>query len=297
MKAEQIQDRGNPTGHGDPNDWAKYVVDQGWENYTDENHETWAILYERQNEIIQGRACDEYFQGVKDLNLEVGQIPKFDDINQKLKPLTGWEVVAVEGLIPDLPFYKLLADRKFPSGNFIREKSQIDYIEEPDIFHDVFGHVPLLSNPVFADYVQAFGEGGLKAHKHNMIANLSRLYWYTVEFGLINTPDGLRICGAGILSSPGETVFALESDSPNRIGFDLRRIMQTDYRVDDYQQTYFVVESFEQLFNETYADFTPIYEDLAKSQEKYDLTTILPSDNVITKGTQEYAKARDAQKS
>jgi len=296
MKAEFIQELGNPTGMGNPEDWPKYIVDQGWDNYTAENHETWKTLYERQSEIIQGRACDEYFRGVEALKLDEDQIPAFEKINERLKPMTGWEVVAVEGLIPDLPFYKLLANRKFPSGNFIRKQSQLDYIEEPDVFHDVFGHVPLLSDPVFADYVQAFGEGGLRALKHGTTANLSRLYWYTVEFGLMETAAGLRIYGAGILSSPGETVFSLESDSPNRIRFDLRRIMQTKYRVDDYQQVYFVINSMQQLFDETYADFGPIYDELNESQDEYDLTTILPTDNVITEGTQEYAKKRDAEK-
>jgi phenylalanine-4-hydroxylase len=296
MKAEYIQEHGNPTGHGHPDDWHKYVVDQGWANYTAENHETWKILYERQNKIIKNRACDEYFEGVKALDMNPKEIPDFRDLNKKLKPLTGWEIVAVEGLIPDLPFFKLLSERKFPSGNFIRAKSQLDYIQEPDVFHDVFGHVPLLANPIFADYVEAFGKGGLRAHSYGTITNLSRLYWYTVEFGLIETAKGLRIYGAGILSSPGETVFALEDPSPNRIRFDLKRIMQTDYRVDDYQQAYFAIDSFKQLFEETYADFGPIYDELKASQNKYGLTEIVPTDNVITKGTQAYATTRDAAK-
>ncbi len=293
MKAEHVQESGNPTGQGHPDDWPKYVVDQGWSAYSPENHETWKILYSRQREIIKGRACDEYFEGVAALDMDATQIPDFNVLNEKLKPLTGWEIVAVEGLIPDLPFFKLLSERKFPAGNFIRSKAQLDYIQEPDVFHDVFGHVPLLANPVFGDYVQAFGEGGLRAHSLGVTTNLSRLYWYTVEFGLMETPKGLRIYGAGILSSPGETVFALEDPSPNRIRFDLKRIMRTNYRVDDYQQVYFAINSFKQLFEETYADFGPVYEQLKADSIEYGLTDIAPGDDLITKGTQAYAKARD----
>lgn len=294
MKAKFVQDMGNPTGHGNPDDWEQYVVDQNWSEYSAENHEVWGTLYERQSEIIKGRACDEYFKGVKDLGIDKDQIPKFDEINAVLKEKTGWEVVPVAGLIPDLPFFKMLSMRKFPAGNFIRAKAQIDYIEEPDLFHDVFGHVPLLSDPVFADYVEAFGKGGLRAHEFGTITNLSRLYWYTVEFGLVNTDEGMRIYGAGILSSPGETVFALEDPSPNRIKFDLKRVMQSNYRVDDYQQLYFVVDSIKQLFDETYADFETLYEELKADDREYGLTDIADNDDVITRGTQEYAQSKDA---
>jgi phenylalanine-4-hydroxylase len=283
---------GNPTGNGDPNDWAQYIVDQGWQGYTAEEHETWKLLYERQFKIMPGRACDEFFEGIKALDIDKTQIPDFKDLSKKLKALTGWEVVAVEGLIPNLPFFKLLSERKFPAGNFIRKRSQLDYIEEPDVFHDVFGHVPLLANPVFADYLQDYGKGGLRAGDFGTIDNLSRLYWFTVEFGLMQTAKGMRIYGAGILSSPGETVFALEDPSPNRLGFDLKRVMKTLYRVDDYQQTYFVIDSIEKLFKETYADFAPLYKELSADKITYGLDEIIPQDKVITKGTQAYAKAK-----
>ncbi len=166
-------------------------------------------------------------------------------MNRTLKAATGWEVVAVPGLIPDLAFFRLLADRKFPAGFWIRKPEQIDYIEEPDIFHDVFGHVPLIMQPIYADYLEAYGKAGLVAAEHGALKRLARLYWYTVEFGLAQTPDGLRIVGAGIASSPSETVFALESPSPNRIGFDLGRVMRTLYRIDDFQETYFVLDGVE----------------------------------------------------
>lgn len=283
---------GNPTGNGDPDAYMSYIVDQNWKDYTPEEHETWKLLYERQFNIMPGRACDEFFAGIKALDIDKTQIPDFKDLSKKLKVLTGWEVVAVEGLIPNLPFFKLLSERKFPAGNFIRRRDQMDYIEEPDVFHDVFGHVPLLANPVFADYLEDYGRGGLRAGDFGTIDNLARLYWFTVEFGLMKTAKGLRIYGAGILSSPGETVFALEDPSPNRIAFDLKRVMQTLYRVDDYQQTYFVIESIEKLFKETYTDFMPLYKELSSDKTAYGLDEIAPGDTVITKGTQGYAKGK-----
>ncbi len=181
------------------------------------------------------------------------QIPRFDELNQILRAATGWTLVGVEGLLPELDFFDHLANRRFPVTWWIRRPEQIDYIAEPDLFHDLFGHVPLLMNPVFADFMQAYGRGGVKAHGigPEALQNLTRLYWYTVEFGLINTPHGLRIYGAGIVSSKGESLHSLESAAPNRIGFDLARIMQTRYRIDTFQKTYFVIDSFEQLMQAT----------------------------------------------
>ena len=161
-------------------------------------------------------------------------------------PGTGWRVVAVPGLVPDDVFFEHLAHRRFVAGRFIRKPEQLDYLQEPDVFHDLFGHVPLLSDPVFADYMQAYGLGGLKALRLNALEKLARLYWYTVEFGLIAEPGGLRLYGAGILSSFGESQFALDDPSPHRIKFDLMRVMRTRYRIDDYQQNYFVIDNFEE---------------------------------------------------
>lgn len=292
MKAEVIQDTGNPTGHGRPEDWPKYIKDQDWKKYSAEDHNVWKTLFARQKEIVKGRACKEYLDGIHALEMDENQIPDFKEASKLLKAKTGWEVVAVAGLIPDLPFFQLLAERKFPAGDFIRKSNQLDYIEEPDVFHDFFGHVPLLANPVFADYMEAYGKGGLKAHKHGCITNLARLYWYTVEFGLIKQNDDLRIYGAGILSSPGETVFAKESASPNRIGFDLKRIMQTNYRVDDYQQSYFVIDNFDQLFEQTYADFSSLYEEIKADKTQYAPHDLAPTDKVMTHGTQDYANGK-----
>lgn len=287
---------GNPMGSGEHEDYSSYIIDQGWRNYTAEDHGTWRILYNRQRELLKGRACPEFTDNMDKLGIDDSEIPDFTKLSATLKALTGWEVVAVPGLIPDLPFFKMLSERKFPAGHFIRKRHQLDYIEEPDIFHDVFGHVPLLAHPVFADYLEAYGKGGLRAHQFGTINNLARLYWYTVEFGLIRSAEGLRIYGAGILSSSGESVFSLDDPSPNRIGFDLKRVMRTNYRVDDYQQTYFVIDNFEQLFQQTYQDFAGLYDELKLHPRQIAPDEVLPEDDVITQGTQAYACAQDLKK-
>jgi phenylalanine-4-hydroxylase len=244
---------------GSAPDW---TIDQGWSSYGDDEHRRWTALYERQMEILPGRACDAFMQGLDRLDLHGAGIPDFKRLNEGLSALTGWTIVAVPGLVPDAVFFDHLANRRFPAGNFIRTQEQFDYISEPDVFHDVFGHVPLLADPVFGDYMQAYGKGGLRALGLHSLDELARLYWYTVEFGLMNTSAGVRIYGAGILSSPGESVFALSDPKPNRLGFDLTRVMRTLYKIDDFQETYFVIDSFAQLFEATQQDFGPIYEGL-----------------------------------
>jgi phenylalanine-4-hydroxylase len=239
------------------------MIDQRWESYTAEEHATWRTLYERQTRLLPGRACDEFVDGMKRLPIGPEQIPDFRRLSEVLSRTTGWTVVAVPGLVADEVFFEHLAGRRFPAGQFIRKPHQLDYIEEPDVFHDVFGHVPLLVHPVFGDYMQAYGEGGLKALGLGALTNLARLYWYTVEFGLIRTPAGLRIYGSGIVSSKGESIYALEDPRPKRIGFDLMRIMRTRYRIDDFQECYFVIDSFDELIEATRPDFTPYYRDLA----------------------------------
>jgi phenylalanine-4-hydroxylase len=240
-------------------DW---TIDQNWAAYSADEHARWTTLYERQMGILPGRACDAFMQGLDRLDLHGEGIPDFRRLNKGLSALTGWNIVAVPGLIPDAVFFDHLANRRFPAGNFIRTQEQFDYISEPDVFHDVFGHVPLLADPVFGDYMQAYGVGGLRALGLHSLDALARLYWYTVEFGLMATPQGPRIYGAGILSSPGESVFALSDPSPNRLGFDLKRVMRTLYKIDDFQVTYFVIDGFDQLFAATQQDFGPIYEGL-----------------------------------
>ena len=268
-----------------------HTIDQCWDRYSREEHEVWNTLYERQMKVLKGRAAPEHFKGLELLNLNDGGIPDFEKTNKELRKLTGWEVVPVHGLIPNEVFFNHLANRRFVAGRFIRDKEKLDYLEEPDIFHDVFGHVPLLTQPVFADYMQAYGEGGFKAMKHDMIENLTRLYWYTVEFGLINSAEGLRIYGAGIVSSQSESKFCLEGRSPNRIHFDLERVMRTDYRYDDFQQTYFVIDSYDELMEATAnVDFDPIYERI-KPKPDFKAREVLSSDKVYHEGTQEYADA------
>ncbi|APO95961.1 phenylalanine 4-monooxygenase [Xanthomonas vesicatoria] len=264
------------------------VVDQPWDGYSDDDHATWGTLYRRQRALLVGRACDEFLQAQDAMGMDDSQIPRFDALNAVLQAATGWTLVGVEGLLPELDFFDHLANKRFPVTWWIRRPDQIDYIAEPDLFHDLFGHVPLLMNPLFADFMQAYGRGGVKAHGigPDALQNLTRLYWYTVEFGLIATPQGLRIYGAGIVSSKGESLYSLESPAPNRIGFDLQRIMRTRYRIDSFQKTYFVIDSFAQLMEATSPDFTPIYAALAQ-QAQVPAGDVLGSDAVIQRGTGE----------
>lgn len=258
---------------------ADYTCDQHWERYTPADHDLYRRLYERQAAQLPGLACEEFIAAVKHLG-EPQRIPRFDQLSEALHRVTGWEVVAVPGLIPEEAFFALLAARRFPVTNWIRKPEEFDYVVEPDVFHDLFGHVPLLFDPVFADYMQAYGEGGLKASRLEACERLARLYWYTVEFGLIATPAGLRAYGAGILSSAGELRHSVEGHEPQRIGFDLERIMRTRYRIDSYQSTYFVIDGFAQLFEATAPDFTPVYGRVAQAGD-LDAEARLPSDRVF----------------
>ena len=271
-------------------DW---TIPQDWDRYDAADHAMWDRLFERQSRMLEGRVVPEFLAGLDILRMDRPGIPDFRALNARLTAATGWRVVAVPGLVPDRLFFDHLANRRFPAGRFIRTPEQEDYLEEPDIFHDVFGHVPLLANPVFADYMEAYGRGGLRADGLGAIEKLARLYWYTVEFGLIDTAEGLRLYGAGIVSSNAESHFALEDPSPNRIGFDLRRIMRTRYRIDDFQQSYFVIDSFEHLLAQTTGtDFAPLYAELA-GRPDLDTDAILPGDHVLTRGTQTYAKMKE----
>lgn len=269
---------------------ADWTIPQGWADYTPAEHAMWDTLFARQTEMLQGRAAQAFLDGIAVLDMSKPGIPDFEELSARLMALTGWQVVAVPGLVPDEVFFAHLAERRFVAGNFIRTPDQIDYLEEPDVFHDVFGHVPLLSNPVFADYMQAYGKGGLRAAGAGAIRMLSRLYWYTVEFGLVREGEGLKLYGAGIVSSHGESVFALDDPSPNRLGFNLKRLLRTDYRIDDYQQVYFVIDSFEDLLQQTLeTDFGPIYNELAPLPT-IAIDAVLPDDIIIRQGTQDYAK-------
>ena len=274
-------------------DW---TIPQHWNAYTAAEHAMWDRLFARQAGMLPKRVVPAFMDGLDVLRLSKPGIPDFAELNERLGRKTGWQVVAVPGLVPDEVFFEHLANRRFVAGRFIRTPAQLDYIQEPDIFHDVFGHVPLLAHPVFADYMQAYGEGGLRAARLGMIEALARLYWYTVEVGLIRDGGELKLYGAGIVSSYGESVFALDDPSPNRIGFDLERVMRSHYRIDDYQQSYFVIESFEDLLHQTRdADLGPIYERLRRS-DPIGVGTLTPTDTVIHRGTQAYALAKAARR-
>ncbi|BBB11630.1 phenylalanine 4-monooxygenase [Sphingopyxis sp. FD7] len=271
---------------------ADWTIPQNWDAFTAAEHAMWDRLFARQSAMLPGRASEAFLRGIDVLKLEKPGIPDYRELNARLMAATGWQVVAVPGLVPDDVFFDHLANRRFPAGNFIRTPDQLDYLQEPDVFHDVFGHVPMLADPVFADYMVAYGEGGLRSLKFDALKQLARLYWYTVEFGLIREAGALRIYGAGIVSSYAESIFALESDSPNRIGFDLARVMRTDYRIDDFQQNYFVIDSLEQLLDVTVnTDFAPLYAANA-ALPPIPIADILPGDAVVTRGTQEYALAK-----
>jgi phenylalanine-4-hydroxylase len=279
-----------------PPDYAvgDWTIPQDWNAYTADEHAMWDTLFARQAAMLPGRVVPAFLDGLDVLRMSKPGIPDFDELNERLVRATGWQVAAVPGLVPDTLFFEHLSQRRFVAGRFIRTPEQLDYLEEPDIFHDVFGHVPLLVHPVFADYMQAYGEGGLRAAKLGMIDALARLYWYTVEFGLIRDGDGLKLYGAGIVSSFSESVFALDDPSPHRIAFDLERVMRTLYRIDDFQQNYFVIDSFEDLLARTRdVDFAPIYEQM-RAKPVIEVGGLEPSDRLITRGTQAYARARAA---
>jgi phenylalanine-4-hydroxylase len=269
---------------GQRDDW---TIDQQWDQYTPEQHAVWKTLFERQSKLLEGRACDEFLAGMRALPIAPDQIPDFRQLSEVLMQHTGWQVVAVPGLVPDEVFFEHLANRRFPAGQFIRSADQLDYLQEPDVFHDVFGHVPLLMNPIIADYIQAYGVGGLRAKEKGVLDLLARVYWYTVEFGLVQQKDGLRLYGAGIVSSYTESIFALDDASPNRVQFDLARLMQTDYRIDDFQETYFVIRDLDELLQLAHTDFDPLY---AQVQQRPVLQpgTILPEDVLTTRGTGSY---------
>lgn len=269
-------------------DW---TIEQGWSRYTAQEHAVWKTLFERQSRLLPGRACDEFMQGLQDLPISHDRIPDFQELSATLMQRTGWRVVAVPGLVPDEVFFDHLAHRRFPAGNFIRQADELDYIEEPDVFHDVFGHIPMLMNPAMADFIQAYGQGGLRAQSLGVLEKLARVYWYTVEFGLLRQDEGLRIYGAGILSSATESLFALEDASPHRIQFDLDRVLRTRYRIDDFQESYFVLDRLEELLALASIDFGPHYARVA-GEADLEPGELLAGDRGLTRGTGTYHRPR-----
>ena len=282
---------GLAAGADHPPERPDWTIDQGWNTYTPEEHGVWKTLFERQSRLLPERACDEFVRGMQDLPIGPDQIPNFEQLSEVLMKRTGWQVVAVPGLVPDDVFFEHLAHRRFPAGHFIRKPHELDYLEEPDVFHDVFGHVPMLMNPVIADYIQAYGEGGLRARRLGVLEKLARVYWYTVEFGLVMQDDGLRIYGAGIASSATETVFSIEDPSPNRVRFDLERVMRTRYRIDDFQETYFVLDHLDDLLDLAHIDFAPSYARVVDASD-FEPGDVLASDRVIARGTGRYHAAK-----
>lgn len=276
-----------------------YTIPQHWAHYSATDHAVWKTLFERQTALLPQLACREFVEGMRALPLSAEAIPDFAALNEVLMPRTGWQVVAVPGLVPDEVFFNHLANRRFPSGNFIRRADQLDYLQEPDVFHDVFGHVPMLMHPVMADFIQLYGEAGLRAQRIGKLTELARVYWYTVEFGLVTelvqgesgAQEALRIYGAGIASSFTESGFSVQSASPHRIGFDLERVMRTRYRIDDFQECYFVLDSLDDLLALARIDFDPVYERL-NGGPTYAPTDVLATDRVFQQGDGSYARSR-----
>ncbi|MDN4576285.1 phenylalanine 4-monooxygenase [Pandoraea cepalis] len=257
-----------------------FTIEQPVDQYGAVDHAVWQQLYERQTAMLPGRVCDAFMDGIRALDMDARRVPEFERLNEKLMAATGWQVVAVPGLVPDDVFFEHLANRRFPATWWMRRPDQLDYLQEPDCFHDVFGHVPLLANPVFADFMQAYGKAGKVAQSLGALPLLARLYWYTVEFGLMRDGDGLRIYGAGIVSSRGETDFSLTSRAPNRLGFSLERVLRTQYRIDTFQQTYFVIDDFAQLFDAMRADLPTLFKKFAE-QPAFEASARHPDDTPI----------------
>jgi len=274
-----------------PRDPVDYTIDQDWPSYSQKEHDRWDRLFTRQTRVLQTRACQEFIDALDLLRLSQAGIPDMQRLSDRLEPLTGWRVVPVADLVPDDVFFNHLAERRFPAGAFIRPESELDYLQEPDVFHDIFGHVPMLANPVFADFMQAYGKGGQRAMERGMLKNLARVYWYTVEFGLVRGGDGVKLFGAGIMSSATESKFALDSDSPHRIEFDLKRVMRTNYIIDDFQQSYFVIDSFQKLLDDCYQDFELIY-DYLETASALEPNQLVDEDTVVNQGTLKYFDKR-----
>jgi phenylalanine-4-hydroxylase len=234
-------------GAGPPAAGGDWTIPQHWERFTADEHRVWDLLFARQRRKLAGRVVSAFERGLETLRLSRSGIPNFDDLNERLFARTGWTVVPVPGLLPDEIFFRHLAKRRFPAGNFIRPASSLDYLEEPDVFHDVFGHVPILTDPWFGDFMQQLGEQGLAAAAAGTAEAFSRLYWFTVEFGIAREDGALKIYGAGLASSFGEAAYALDSARPVRRAFDLEAVLATSYRSDRFQPLYFVTEGLEPL--------------------------------------------------
>lgn len=257
-----------------------YLIQQNYSFYTKDQHKAWSFLFKRQQDVLKNRAFDLFLECLDALDINEKAMPDFDKVNMLLKSKTGWAILPVNGFIPSKDFFGFLADKKFPSTAFIRDKDHLDYLQEPDIFHDIFGHIPLLANPIFAAYMHEFGKKGVEGLELGYIDYITRLYWFTVEFGLIQTGKGPRIYGSGIVSSKGESIYCLESSDPHRLAFDIIRVMRTDFRIDEYQKIYYVIPDLEALFNVIQNDLKPFYEKAQKLGDIKDYA-LLPEDRSV----------------
>ena len=271
---------------------ADFTIQQDWCRYTEAEHALWRQLYQRQAALMPKYAARIVQDSLDHLDFS-GAIPNLGKVSQKLQAATGWRLVAVPGFIPDGAFFDHLAKRQFPVTIWLRKPEEIDYLVEPDIFHDFFGHVPLLFDPVFADFLQLYGVKGQEAERLGMTQYLERIYWYTVEFGLIRENGKMKAYGAGILSSFAETTFCIDDPSPNRIEFELERVMNTLYRIDDFQETYFVLESFGDLFTALQRDLRPVYERV-KALPDHAAGDVLATDCVFWRGTGAWKRRKKA---
>ncbi len=268
-----------------------YTVAQPWASYTALEHARWDRLVRRQSKLLKNRVCPEYLEGLDTLRLSRGGIPNFERLSERLDKCTGWTIAPVPDLVPEEVFFAHLARRSFPTACFIRDEAHLDYIEEPDVFHDVFGHVPLLAQPVFADFMQMLGQAGVDARNEGRLEQQARLYWFSVEFGLIKTADGMLIYGSGIVSSKGESVFSLDNPSPNRLGFDISRVMRTEYRIDDFQETYFVIQSYDELFEALIGDLSALY-GKAAAAGNLSAAEVVSGERIYHRGTGDYAREK-----
>jgi phenylalanine-4-hydroxylase len=257
---------------------ADFSVDQRPSGYSEIDRALWRQLVERQTAVARQFACTEFLRGIELLG-ETKEIPHLERVGDFIASRTGWRLVPVPGFIPDAAFFSHLAARRFPVSVWVRRPDEIDFLVEPDLFHDFFGHVPMLLNPVLADTLAAYGAKGAQAAAAGTLPRLARLYWYTVEFGLIDTPQGLKAYGAGLLSSKAETLHSISSARPHRLWFDLARVMRTTYMIDAFQLSYFVLSDFETLFDAMSEDFEPLYASLAELDD-IEAAALAPGDHL-----------------
>ena len=233
--------------------WQDYIVPQCWESFTEDNHAVWDLLFARQVELLGDRVISPFFDGIGLLELSHPGVPDVEGLNAILTPRTGWTTVAVPGLVPDDIFFSMLSQRIFPVGNFIRTREQLDYLEAPDCFHDMFGHIPMLAHHDFADMTRHIGELGVAAIEAGEGHRAARLYWHSVEFGLAKEDGDLKILGAGLASSFGESHFSLEGEEVERLPFSVTRAVNTPYKHDAFQPRYLVSETLERTIEEVLA--------------------------------------------